>query len=510
MTDIPEGLYTPTRDAVVADAKNSWTVRSLEVDPTKAVDTGSGTFPAVVAEVLGDVAMPHYANEIAIAKASLVKQTFGARLERLAVEKLGAEDGARRPAIGASGYIEATQIIAGGAHLDTTVTLTDPKTGLRFRVLEENDYSDGNPIAIIGVDAGPATNIDYDTVLQFEAQPLGVSSTATVLSQNDGTGTLVGLTGGRDAETDVELQNRIIDAQTNPRAAGNEAQLAFVAQKTAAVAVEKAFVYPAWMGPGSTAVAFTLRPDASASRVPNSVQRGLVEADLRSSFAKDWTITVPTILTQDLAIAVGVTWVDPARGWVDGSPWPAYIPGDPVLVSQVTGSLALRATTGTTTTAPAVGQTIALYSASTKSFKRKRISAVTTAVAGKSWDLTFTDALGASDSFTPVVGQMISPWSLSLNRLPASMVTYARSLGPGEMFASLPDPGGRRKRWPFSPSAWPAVVTNEGVVGAARASKAIQDVEVLLPATPYATTAGTPGVSVYLLQFTDFAAFPQT
>lgn len=510
MIDIPEGLYTPTRDGVVADAKNSWTVRSLEADPTKAVDVGQGTFPGTLAEVLGDLSMPHYANETTIAKSWLVRNTFGERLERLAVEKLGAEDGARRPAIGASGYIEATQIIAGGAHLDTTVTLVDPRTGLRFRVLEENDYSDGNPIAIIGVDTGPATNLAQGTLLQFEAQPLGVSSTATILSQNDGTGAVVGLTGGRDAETDAELQARIIDADTNPPAAGNNAQVVFVAQKTAAVAVEKAFVYPAWMGPGSTAVAFTLRPDASASRVPNSVQRGLVEADLRSSFAKDWTITVPTILTQDLAIALGVTWADPARGWVDGTPWPEYIAGDPVLVSQVTGSLALRATTGTTTTAPTVGQTVALYSATTKSFKRKRISAVAVVTAGKSWDLTFTDALGASDSFTPTVGQMVSPWSLSLNRLPASMVTYARSLGPGEMFASLPDPGGRRKRWPFSPSAWPSVVTNEGVVGAARASKAIQDVEVLLPATPYATTVGTPGVSVYLLQFTDFAAFPQT
>jgi hypothetical protein len=54
------------------------------------------------------------------------------------------------------------------------------------------------------------------------------------------------------------------------------------------------------------------------------------------------------------------------------------------------------------------------------------------------------------------------------------------------------------------------VVTNEGLVAAARASGAIEDVEPLLPATPYTTTVGTPGVNVYLLQFTDFAVYPQT
>jgi len=510
MTDIPEGFYTPTRDDVVADAKNSWTVRSLEADPTKAVDVGPGTFPGLVAEVLGDLAMPQYANQLTVAKSWLVKNTFGARLERLAIEKLGPEDGLRRPAIGATGYVEATKIIAGGAHIDTTVTLTDQVSGLRFRVLEEKDYLDGDPIPIIGVDTGPATNLAHGTVLQFDAQPLGVSLTATVLSQNDGTGTLVGLTGGRDEETDVELQNRIIEANTNPPAAGNSAEVVYVAQKTAAVSVEKAFAYPAWMGPGSTCVAFTLRPDATASRLPNSVQRGLVEADLRNSFPADWTITVATLFAQTVVVALGVTWLDKARGWVDGTPWPAYIPGDPVVVSAVTSSLALRATTGTTTTAPAVGQTIALYDLGAKAFRRKRIATVSTVVSGKSWDLTFTSALGASEVYVPEVGALLSPWSTSLNRMPAKLLAYAGTFGPGEMFASLPDPGGRRRRWPYSPTSWPSVITNEGLVGAARASGAIEDVEVLAPSTPYTTTVGTPGVSVNLLKVSDLGLYPQT
>lgn len=510
MADLPEDFYAPTRDQAVADAKASWLVRQMEADPDKAVDVGEGSFPAVVAEVVADLAMPHYANEIAITKRWLVRNTFGEALRSLALEKLGPEDGIPVASTGASGYVEAKKIEVGGAHFDTTITLVDTASGKRFRCVDERDYDDGEPIAIIGIDTGPATNLDAGTVLQFESPPPGCSLTATILAQNDGTGALVGLTGGREAESDVELQARIIDAQTNPPAAGNSAQIVKVAQKTGGVPVEKAFVYPAWMGSGSTCVAFTLRPDSSASRVPNSVQRGLVEADLRNAFPADWTFTVPTVLTQALTVALGVTWADKARAWVDGSPWPAYIPGDPVVVSQVTSSLAIRVTTGTSTDSPQVGQTVALYDATTKSFRRKRISGVTVVVAGESWDLAFTAALGASDSFVPEVGALLSPFSLSMNRMPAAMVTYTRTLGPGEMFASLPDPGGRRRRWPYSPSAWPHVVTNEGLVSAARSSGAIEDVEPLLPATPHATTIGTPGVSVVLLQFSDFAVYPQT
>lgn len=509
MTDIPEDFYTPTRDREVEANKRSWEVRHLEVDDSKPVDVGPGTFPAIAAEVVADLVMPHYSNELVTAKSWLVRNTFGERLDRLARERLGEEDGRRKEATGGTGYMEATKIVAGGAHIDTTITLVHQPTGVRVRVLIEQDYLDGDPIPIIGVDTGPSTNLDAGAELQFESPPPGVSLTAQVLAQNDGTGSLVGLTGGREAESDEELQDRILEAQANPPAAGNNAQIVKVAQKTGGVPVEKAFVVPAWFGPGSTCVPFTVRPDAAASRIPNSVQRGLVEADLRNAFPADWTITVPTLLSQSLTIALGVTWIEGARGFTDLSPWPEYVSADPVHVSVATSSLAVRLTTSVDTTTPAVGQTIGFFDLASKSFKRKRISAVSVVVANRSWDVTFTDALGASDSFLPAVGALASPWSPSLGRMPAAMIAYARGLGPGEQFASLPDPGGRRRRWPFSPAVWPSVVTNEALVTAAKASGAISDVEVLAPSTPYTTTVGTPGVSCYLLQLADFAVFPQ-
>lgn len=509
-TDIPEDFVTPTRDEIVDDATNSWLVRQTEIDPTKAYKVGPGSFPYAASQVMADMVLPVYGDIVAVARSWSVRQTFGERLLRLAAEVLGAEDGQLRPAAGATGYVEATTIIAGGAFVDAGTILTDRAGTIRFQVVSAATYVDGDAIAIVGVSTGTSTNLDAGTELVFEAAPSGVSATCTVLEQNDGTGTLVGLTGGREAETETELQDRIIDAKTNPRDAGNSAEIVYVAQKTLNVPVQKAFTYPAWKGPGNTSVAFTVRPDAIQSRVPTSVHRGLVEADLRASFPTDFVMTVPTVLTEDFTVALGVTWLSSARGWVDLNPWPEFIAGDAVIVSSAFSSTYLRLTTATATTTPVVGQTIALFDLSTKSFKKKKIATVTVIVANKSWDVTFDTALGASDTFLPVVGALVCPWSQSLNRLPTAMLNYTRTLGPGEMFATLPDPGARRRRWPFSPDTWPSVVTNEGLVGAAKASGAISDVEPLLPSTPYTTTVGTPGVSVYLLQMTDFAVFPQT
>ena len=511
MADIPENLYTPTRDAEKQANLDSWVARHTSADPTRAVDVSPGSFPDVASEVIADMVMPLYGNQVAISKRWLIENTFGDDLQRLAFELLGDEEGLRLAATGATGFVEATQIVAGGASFLTTTTLRDPTTQVQLRVLVAGVYQDGDPIPVIGVTSGPASNLAALTSLQFESPPPGCSLTAKVLEQNDGTGTLVGLTGGRDAETDAELQQRLISAKQNPRAAGNSAQVVAVAQRTAGVPVQKAFTVTAWMGGGSTSVPFLIRPDANSTRIPNSTQRGLVEADLKNAFPADWTITVPSILAQLFSVALGVTWIDPARTWVDVSPWPEYVPADPVSVISVTNSLAMRVgTTATDTTTPVVGQTFALFDLAGQTFKRKRISAVSVVVANRQWDLTLTDALGASDAYEPAVGALLSPWSQSLPRLVSPIVAYSRTFGPGEQFASLPDPGERRRRWPFPETEYPSTVSNEGLVGAARASGAIADVEVLAPATPYATTVGVPGLVNYLLVLSDLAVFPQT
>lgn len=509
----PVSIIQPTRDDLAQDTTDAWLARSSQANPDHPADVGKGTLPYLVGQVVADIALPLYANHAKLARAYYVRGLTGAMLETVAAERLPLNDDGtvRLPATGGTGYAEAAKIASGGAFIDLGTTLIDQASGTRLQVLVGATYLNGDPIPIGAIDTGPSTNLAQNTLLQFDAPPPGVSKTATILEQNDGTGVLVGLTGGRNAETDTELQDRLIFAQSNPEAAGNAAEIVQVAQRTPAVPVQAAFAIPAWFGPGSMCVVFTLRPDASASRIPNSTQRGLVQAQL-TAFPTDYSITVGFVLAQTVDTILGVTWLGSARGWTDLTPWPEYVAADPVHVDNAVAitTNAFRVTTSVATTAPVVGQTFAVFDQPTRTFKRKRILTVSTVVANKSWDLTIDTANAASETYVPANGAILSPYSQSLSRLVSPMLTYYRGLGPGEQFASFPDPGGRQRRWPFSPEQWPSVISNEGLVNAARASGAIADVEVQVPATPYTTTIGTPGVSVYLIQLGDFAVFPQS
>ena len=512
MADIT--LILPEHDDIASDFRDAWQARGAMATPAKTVDVSEGTLPHKISLAVADITLPFYANDNAIANSFVVRGMTGDRLERYARERLLANDDGtiRLPATGGSGYFEATKIAAGGASILQGTVLLHRASSTRYQVVVSATYYDGDPIPIQGISTGASTNLDADEPLVFDSPPAGLSQGGLVLAQNDGTGVLVGLTGGREAETDGELQDRVIEAQSEPPAAGNSAEIVQAAQKTGGVPVQKAFAIPAWFGPGATCVPFVLRPDASVTRIPNSTQIGLVQTQLRNSFPTDYSITVPIVLPQSLTIAVGVTWLTNARGFTDLVPWPEFIPGDPVVVDGIVDidTFSFRVTTGTATTTPVVGQTIALYDAVSRRFRRKRISTVSVVVADKSWDLTFSSSLGVSEAFIPADGALVSPFSSSMQRMIVPIVDYAKTLGPGEQFASLPDPGGRRRRWPFSPDAWSSTVTNEGLVNASKASGVVSDAEVLLPAVPFATTVGTPGVSVYLLQLADLGVYLQT
>ena len=507
-------LILPTLPEIAENFRDAWYARSYQADPTKPVDVGPGTIPYVASNVVADVVLPLYANHDKIARGSVVRGMTGDRLERRAREVLAENsDGSiRLPATGGSGYFEATKIATGGAYIEQGTVLLNQATGYKFQVVVSDTYADGDPLPIVGIDVGPDTNLDADTVLVFDSPPAGVSTGGLVLAQNDGTGNLVGLTGGREAETDEELQDRIIAAQSDPPAAGNRSELVIEAQRTGGVPVAKAFAISAWFGPGSVCLPFILREDASVTRIPNSTQRGLVQAQVANVFPTDYSITVPTVLAQNVDVHMSVTWSTGVKAWADTTPFPEYVVGDALHVDGTTSitSTYFRVTTTSDIATPQSGQTIALFDLTTKKFMRKRIDTVSVVVANRSWDLTFVTALGASDTFTPADGALVSPWSQSLVRLVQPLLDYMKTLGPGEQFATFPDPGGRQRRWPLSPESWPNIITNDGLVNAMKASRATSDSEVLSPATPHATTVGTPGVSVYLLQLDDFAVYPQT
>ena len=156
------------------------------------------------------------------------------------------------------------------------------------------------------------------------------------------------------------------------------------------------------------------------------------------------------------------------------------------------------------------------------------------------YDVTVNTSNNVSDTtYTPLAttpqggGQYVCPWSASLNTMVTAMTAYFSSFGPGEqVISSLQvDPGSRLRRIPKSPANYPSIVNHRITSGPTSApfvpygttppaqvptldncaslnDVGIYDVGQAGPGLPFYTQIGSPGVSVYLITFGDFAAYP--
>jgi hypothetical protein len=126
---------------------------------------------------------------------------------------------------------------------------------------------------------------------------------------------------------------------------------------------------------------------------------------------------------------------------------------------------------------------------------------------GTTWDLVFSTMAKASDvTYTPIAGQVASPWSDSLDLLVEPTLMFVDGFGPGEMFASFFDPGLRQRRSPANPDSYPSTVTNKLISGIL-ALPSISNAVLLEPGVPTNTPVGIPGTLVYLFANTDLAVF---
>ncbi len=492
----PGEIAVKTRDQFRDDYLRDYSLRV----PT--ADVGPGTQPFVDASTFADGAMILANDAIVIGRGTNTRTSGGVWLKTI-----GESEGVfERPAVGSSGAVAIVTSTGGGTILYGT-ELLEKNSGLRFKTISPSAlYVDGDEVEVAGVDTGPGTNFRAGTILLFQAPPPGVSINTVVVLQNDGSG----LSGGRDADSD-ELYRLLIEARrANPPASGNDAEYARVIESTPGISVEKAFTFPAILSPGTTCFCFTKRPaKAGNSRIPNPTEIATVYDYLIGHMPADDSIFACTLTAQPVTAALRVTWAPGALAWYDVDPWPSYLVGDMVVVdAAVTPTpTTFRLTTATSTTTPLVGQTIGFYDASVQLFQRKRIGTVSVVSAGLSWDITADTSNAASDtSYTPFVGQVVSPYSGSLDALVPAIISYFDGLGPGEQVATFPDPGRRQRRQPSSPTTWPSTI-NSKLIAPILAVTAIENATVLLPANPFSTTVGTPGVQSFLITLGDLCAF---
>lgn len=462
-------------------------------------DTSKDSQPFVDASNVADALAPLYANASRLADAVDYTTARGELLNEYATRR----GRPRRDAVGASGYV-VIEAASGGGLINAGAELRHQPSGTRYRVTLTDVYLPGDLCPVEGIDTGPETNMDAGTKLAWLSPPSGILGTCLVFENSDGSG----LTGGADVETDEELVEALKQQDANPPASGNEAAVLYEMGRIKGLAMQAAFVYPAVLGPGEYAVAFTMRPATpGASRLPNGAQIGAVEAALRSLFPADDGIHVMSVLDQGVPIVLRVRWNDGLEGWVDSTQWPPYSASPPrVVASPAPTSSSCRVED--VGTAPSIGKQVAFWDATSKTWKRKTIATVTF-VSGTEWDLTFETDPGSGDlAYVPVDGQYLSPWSPSLDLLVGPVLAYMDKQGPGECYTStnLADPGMRRRRVPEpTPTVWPSSIGNAILDGL---FPLVADVSLVSPSTPSPTTVGTPGVSVNLHSVMDLCVLP--
>jgi uncharacterized phage protein gp47/JayE len=142
--------------------------------------------------------------------------------------------------------------------------------------------------------AGAAGNAQAGVALQLVAPVAGVQPSAVVAAG--------GLGAGADAESDASLRARLLQRIQTPPAGGAAAD--YVTWALAVAGVEKVWVYPSWLGPGTVGVAFvTIGGAIPAAPLIAAVQTAL---DARRPVTAAVTAFAPATqavaLTIDLAV----------------------------------------------------------------------------------------------------------------------------------------------------------------------------------------------------------------
>jgi len=257
------------------------------------------------------------------------------------------------------------------------------------------------------------------------------------------------------------------------------------------------------LGAGTMMIAFLMRPTTpGASRLPNGAHIAQVEAELKSQFPGDDGVMVATVADDNVKPCFKVKFAPEQDGFVDSVPWPSYA-ASKVAVTTTTTIEALSFTVENVTTAPTVGQTIALFDQDSGTFKRKRVSAIAS-LGGNEYTLTFSTE-GSDPDFVPIDGALVSPWAEALDDLATALLSDVDEHGPGEVYAVLPDPGRRQRRSPEPRNtSWPSTISSrledalDGLV---------EEAQLVEPASALETTIGTPGILVYLHKIADLGIY---
>lgn len=412
---------------------------------------------------------------------------------------------------GASGQIAVTASSTG-----FSVIAGEPGkvNGVRYQCAAGGTYQDGQLMPVSALDVGPQTDQMAGALFTWDSPPIGAGPGGTVAPVS--MGSTRGLIGGALAEQDDPYRQRLNYKEAHPADSGNEAQYIETAGATPGISVCAAFVYPAIGGAGTKcAVGVMNRSALNISRCPTAAEEAQITLWTPANMPGDDSYVTGATATNLVTLAILATWLK--AGWVDASPWPLWSASAPVKVSSSPAPTATTFTFTASGVAPVPGQTLAFYDPVGMVFRPKRILSVTT-ISGPLYEVTCDTSQGATDlTYTPAVGQLVCPWSASLNLLVQPLLLQFQTLGPGEQIpdADLYDPGDRQRRQPEEPlypySLGYRFIDPVFAIPALKdaALAAVIDGAGINTAFPYVTPVGSAGVSSFLTEPQFFAVFPE-
>lgn len=507
---LPDALVVPSRDDLKARAKRDMQIAAQAAGATISVATGS--LGDIDAGWMADQMLPIYGEAARQSAVGTLDGKTGTELEQEAID---AGLPGRLPAGGAAGFV-ISQGAVGGGYITAGAELRNLVTGLRYMATASGLYTPGSLVPVVGIDTGPASNVAAGVVLTWTSPPPGIDPSATVFTESDGTG----LDGGTNEETDQQIRDRIRAYRANPAASANDAAYQAAAKATPGLSIGCVVTYPAIVGPGSTCVIFLLNPaQTGGTRIPNNAQIGLVKGYVTGQMPKGDSASYGVPVAQPTTVVMTVAWAKGVAQWTDGVPWPPYDAAGYAVSNDTTPtatSFSVSTTSGSPV-APQPGQTVALFNINGQNpvtgqagpvFLEKRILSVTV-ISSTHWTLTIDTTSNVSDTqFTPAVGDLVSPWSDSLNSLPQLVTGYFDLLGPGDQVSTFFDAGYRQRRSPADPQFWPMSLTTKMLIPIL-ALPSVGDVQIKSPALPYTPTVGTPGVSSNLLTLSKLGIYSE-
>ncbi len=391
------------------------------------------------------------ANELAVVEANCVLKADEAMPDTAtgeALERRAAPYGlTKRPAGGSVGALIYSTSVA--SVVTAGLLLTDG-AGLTYEVLVSGTYANDDPIPIVAVSKGAATNLAAGVTLRWQNAPAFSAPEALVAPG--------GLVNGTDAEDEETFRQRYFAVlQVPPNAGGNWMSIVVLTEQ-ASPAIGKAFVYPAIQGGATVHIAVAAAPTKTSKNrdIASVTMSGVIVPTVKGALSEHAEVTTTTVTNVNVDIAFQLTLPDsptssppgPGGGWLDGTAWPRTTGTAPVTITAVTSTTVM---TTDATTAPTVGVSrIAWLS----TIEWKIYSAIVIGVSGTSGAYVLT-------LDTPFVGittgSYIWPQSAKQATYVAALLAIFSLMGPGEKSANA-SALLRGYRHPAPVTSWPSTI----------------------------------------------------